>query len=119
MNNTGTDTDIFLPENNYNIDIAHKLTYTNIMDSIPKDKLIHQILDWQNKYTTEWRWRFLKFKDGEQNRFITEISYINSKDADLSSDKRIYLNRYGDWVSNIYINGLFDNYVVEEYYVYV
>lgn len=116
MDDIDINTNIFLPEDNDYIDIAHKLTYTNIINSIPKNKINYQLPNWKNKYTTEWRWRFLKFKNGDQDRFITEISHINNDDKD---DQRIYLNRYGEWVSNIYINGIFDNYVIEEYYVYV
>lgn len=101
-------------ENDYDID--NKITYTEILNSIPSNKTENQILDWKNIYATEWRWRFLKFKVYENNKeiekHIVEISYLQN-----NSDERIYFSKYGEWV-NRFIDPLFDQFVEKQYYVY-
>ena len=94
-------------------DISGKITYTNICKSIPPNKTDKPNTNWKNKYETEWRWRFLKIKtDNNISKDVIEISYIKK-----NSDKRIYFNRYGEWVERE-IDPIFDNFVTEEYYVY-
>jgi hypothetical protein len=87
-----------------------KISYTNILETIPKNHVNTPLTDWQNTYKTEWRWRFLKLPD---DRFTVEISYIKSN----KPDRRIYFNRTGDWV-NRQIDQVYDNYVVKQCYYY-
>lgn len=97
-------------------DIAGKITYTNIINTIPKEKLEKPLSDWRKKYNTEWRWRFLKLTESSSNkkrdRHVVEISYQKS-----NSKKRIYFNRHGQWVERE-IDPVFDNFVDKEYYIY-
>jgi hypothetical protein len=94
-------------------DIAGKITYTHIMNSIPENKVDKPIENWQGKYETEWRWRFLKIKtDDGRDKDVIEISYVKK-----NSSKRVYFNRYGSWVERL-IDPLFDQFVEKEYYVY-
>lgn len=99
---------IFMSTNEIQNDISGKVTYTNLMEIIPSNKLQSPLTNWKNKYKTEWRWRFLKFI----NKEIIEISYIK-----YNSDTRIYFNRYGEWVHRN-IDSIYDQYVDKEYYYY-
>ena len=46
---------IFMSQNETNDnDIAGKITYTNIINTIPEEKLDKPIIDWKKKYKTEW-----------------------------------------------------------------
>lgn len=92
-----------------NNDIAGKITYTNIIEEIPKNKLTKQIKNWEKQYKTEWRWRFLKDKE----RRVVEISYINR-----DTKQRMYFNKYGNWTKDVLIPQECDVLVYEEYYVY-
>ncbi len=85
-----------------------KLTYTNILETIPKKSQKQPTPDWKKDYSYEWRWRFLEMK----GKYILELS---RQDRD---DNRMYFNKYGEWVKKK-VNSLYDNYVVEEYYYYV
>lgn len=103
------ETSIFLPQTSDN-NISGKITYTNIMETIPSDKLESSKEGWNQLHKTEWRWRFIKLPPS--NKLTVEISYINH-----DSDKRIYFNKHGDWVERK-IPQAFDSYVVKEYYYY-
>lgn len=89
--------------------ISGKLTYTNVMEIIPENYVTKQIENWKNEYSSEWRWRFLKFN----GRSIVEISYINTDNI------RMFCDKYGNWIDNVIIDDKYDKYVVEVYYVYV
>lgn len=94
-------------------DMAGKITYTNVYKSIPANRTPIPVSDWQNKYDTEWRWRFLKIKmENDTIKNVIEISYIKK-----DSNDRMYFNRYGKWVQRN-IDPIFNQFVVEEYYVY-
>jgi hypothetical protein len=93
-----------------NEDISGKLTYTNIMEIIPNNHTITQIPLWNDKYKTEWRWRFLKFN----GRHIVELSYVKWNNL----NNRCFINKYGQWVNNVNIDKRYDEFIVETYYVY-
>jgi len=96
-----------------NKDISGKITYTNIMESIPENYLEQPIINWKQKYKTEWRWRILKFStENEEKKYVVEISYMK-----YNSNKRIYFNRFGEWVERT-IDPIFDQFVIKQYYVY-
>lgn len=112
---------IFISQSEINDnDIAGKITYTDIISSIPEGKVEKQIIDWKKKYNTEWRWRFLRFNVINQNsptkkeieKYVVEISYIKN-----NSDERMYFNRHGEWVKRK-IDPYFDKYVEKQYFVY-
>ena len=104
MNNNS----IFIPKSEMHDD-NNKITYTDVMEAIPKNSLKISLNNWQSDYQTEWRWRFLKFNDDKK---VIEISYINNK-----SNKRIYYNQLGKWVER-YLDPIFNQYVIEQYYYY-
>ena len=96
-----------------NNDIAGRITFTNIMNSIPENKVDKPIRNWQQKYTTEWRWRFLKLKTSDdKEKDVIEISYLKK-----DSGKRIYFNRFGDWIETN-VDAAYDQFVEKEYFVY-
>ena len=106
---------IFISHNeaNKDNDIAGKLTYTSIFESIPENKLEKRLDDWNKKYKTEWRWRFLRINYPPiKNRYVVEISYMK-----YNSEKRMYFNRYGEWVERI-VSPIYDQFVEKEYFVY-
>lgn len=93
--------------NKYN-DLSGKVTYTNIIETIPRGATETQINDWKNIYSTEWRWRFLTFV----NKKVVEISYMSN-----NSDKRIYFNKHGEFVERN-VDKIFDEYVEKQYFYY-
>lgn len=99
---------IFISQNEIDDDISGKLTYTNILETIPDNKMEKRLDNWKNKYKTEWRWRFLKFDD----RHVVEISYIDS-----TSSKRLYFNKFGEWVTRD-VPIMYDQYIDKVYYAY-
>ncbi len=101
---------IFITQDELKKDINGKLTLTNVMEIIPKDSVKVPLDNWKNKYTTEWRWRFLKFPD---DRLTVEISHIESK----VNSNRIYFNKYGEWVLRD-ITDEVDQFVTDTYYYY-
>ena len=108
---------IFMCQNETNDnDIAGKITYTNIINTIPEEKLDKPIIDWKKKYKTEWRWRFLKLTESSSNkkreRNVVEISYQKN-----NSNKRVYFNRHGEWVERV-VDPVFDSFVEKEFYIY-
>ncbi len=98
---------IFLTQSSGSNDISGKMTYTTILESIPENKVETPIPNWENEYQTEWRWRFMKDKE----RHIVEISKRDK------GDKRLYFNKYGEWVKRN-IDESLDKFVVKEYYAY-
>lgn len=98
---------IFESCDNNDEDINHKVTYTNIMETIPPNHTTISIPNWEKTYNTEWSWRFLKFDD----RFVTEISHKQK------NEDRKYFNKFGEWVT-IQHDPSYDKYVTEQYYVY-
>jgi hypothetical protein len=98
-------------ENSKDSDLSGKITYTSFLETIPHDKRENPLLNWKNKYKTEWRWRFLLLK-GDKNRDVIEISYIKN-----NSDKRIYINKYGVWVERV-VDPIFDQFVKQQYFYY-
>lgn len=114
MNKESSTNQIFMTQSEQNTtDIAGKITYTNIMNSIPESKVDKPIKNWQDKYETEWRWRFLNIKTVDnKEKDVVEISYLKK-----NSQKRIYFNRYGQWVSKE-VDSSFDQFVEKEYFVY-
>jgi len=102
---------IFLSQNDSN-DISGKITYTDILESIPENKLEERLDGWEKLYETEWRWRFLEIPNQGTTRNVIEISYLRKK-----SNKRIYFNKYGEWVKRD-VDPIFDQYIKKVYYVY-
>ena len=98
--------DIFAKNDSSSNDISGKLTYTNVYESIPQNKVTVPIPNWQSQYTTEWRWRFFNFDD----RFVTEISFVKN-------NVRTYFNKHGVWVQRNVDPG-YDKYVTKVYYAY-
>ena len=104
-------THIFVAHKSDNV--SGKLTFTNIMETIPRSALKTPLDNWTYKYNTEWRWRFIKFFDKESNdeKNIVEISKLNNH------NERIFINKYGEWVIRV-IDPIFDQYVYDCYYYY-
>ena len=112
--NTDTTTNIFITHdqiNNIN-GISGRITHTNILESIPDNCLSTRLDKIPNNYT-EWRWRILKIKmENDVIKDVLEISHLRK-----DSNERMYFNRYGQWVRRN-IGSIFDQFVIEEYYVY-
>ncbi len=89
-------------------DMSGKLTVTCVLNTIPEKAVTEKLNNWITKYNTEWRWRFLEFG----NKRTVEISYIKS-----NSDKRLYFNKFGEWV-NRDVPSAYDEYVVKTFYYY-
>lgn len=99
---------IFISNNEIDKNINGKITYTSILESIPPTKVEIPITNWQDKYNTEWRWRFLN----DTIRQVVEISYIKK-----NYDKRIYFTKNGEW-SERKLQDNYDQFVTKQYYVY-
>ena len=91
------------------VDICGKITYTSVLETIPENSSEVPMKNWQNVYSKEWRWRFLKLSN---NKLTVEISYLDKNDMN-----RLYFNRYGKWVQRN-VDPIFDNYVIREHYYY-
>jgi hypothetical protein len=68
-------------------------------------------------HMVELRWRFLHIQttiDDEKQSFIKKMVEISKK---TPSDKRVYLNKNMNW-TDVEIDPIYDNFVVEQYYVY-
>ena len=89
-------------------------TKTQILNLIPSSAVKTPIDNWQIKYKTEWRWRFMKF----QNKSVAEISFIKNK----TNSSRLYYNPLSQNESDEYIkrdiSSIYDDYVTEQYFVY-
>lgn len=95
-------------EINRSSDIAKKITYTNVMETIPENSSESPLDGWKDERKTEWRWRFMEFAN---NHKTVEISYMPY------NGKRKYFNRNGEWVERD-ISEIYDEYVIKEYYYY-
>ena len=84
------------------------LTKSDVIESIPKNfvKYVDPVLANVN---TEWRWRIFKFPNKKNE--VVEISFKKPR------DKRMYINKTGEWVYRE-LDKILDNFVVDEYYVY-
>lgn len=101
---------IFVPQSRLaSDDISGKITYTNVIETIPEDSTESPIENWREQNKTEWRWRFLDLPDGRQ---IVEISFMNPK-----SKNRRYFNKHGEWVKR-FVDPVYDRFVKKEYYYY-
>ncbi len=83
-------------------------TYTDVYDTIPKNKQTIPLKDWRKTKCTEWRWRFLRIN----KKLFAEISYMN-----YNSYKRVYYNVNGERVYRD-ISKEWDKYVSKEFYSY-
>lgn len=108
-------TDIFIkqpinqPIKQANIDLENNiLSKKEILDSIPIDCSNVSNNNF-SQVMTEWRWRFLKIPD--KNNEVVEISYKTP------NENRKYINNKGDWVERN-IGTEFDIFVTDEYYFY-
>lgn len=99
---------IFISHSEGSQDISGKITLTNILNLIPENSTKDQIINWKKSYKTEWRWRFLGLNP---ERKVVEISFINS------DNKRVYFNRYGNWVERN-IDPEYDKFVIDQYFYY-
>jgi hypothetical protein len=93
-----------------NDNISGKITYTNIMESIPENHYDKPLKFWNKKYSTEWKWRFLRIKNNKVERYVVEISYTKN-------GKQFYFNKFGEWVESK-VDSVYDQFVEKEYYVY-
>lgn len=100
---------IFISQQSFNRNIDGKITYTNIMETIPENSSEFPLENWRELNKTEWRWRFLKFPD---KKIKVEISYLKP-----NSKNRVYFNKYGQWVKKD-ISKEYDKYVIKSYYYY-
>jgi hypothetical protein len=82
-------------------------TKTDILKTIPEEKVTVQVKDWQKIFKWEWRWRFMRFR----NKTVAEISkqYYNNNDR-YYFDLNTFVKRD--------ISPIYDDYVTETYYVY-
>jgi len=108
---------IFISHNrNSQDDIAGKITYTNILETIPSQRTTIKNENWENENKTEWRWRFFEFEKSRsksnKKKFVVEISYMKPH-----TNKRLYFNKFGEWVERL-IDEVYDDYVKEIYYYY-
>ena len=86
---------------------TNQITYTTVMESIPKDRRETTVPNWQDKYKTEWRWRFMTLPD----RRTVEISYTTV------GEPRKYFNKNGQWVERE-VPQVYDKYVDKVLYYY-
>ena len=84
------------------------VTFTNIVDNLPKGCTIIKDNKWKNKKKIKWRWRFMKF----DNKSIVEISYK------YPNDNRIYFNKQGNWVHR-QVPKIYNQFVEKIVYYYV
>lgn len=100
---------IFITQTEFGNNCINKITLTDIMETIPKNRSEKPMENWSDHKKIEWRWRFLKLPNDKQ---IVEISYIESKNKD-----RIYFNKSREWVKRI-VDPVYDQFVVKEFYYY-
>ena len=106
MLSNNTDNNIFMTTNTE--DITGKITYTNILETMPKQTLSTPLKNWESSKLTEWRWRFLKFN----GRHTVEISYMV-----YNSPNRYYFTKDGKWIISK-VPEVYNNYVTKEFYYY-
>jgi len=85
-----------------------KLSMTNIFEVIPENATNKPLDNWRERCKSEWRWRFLKFN----NKQSVEISCLH-----YNTDKRLYINKKGEWVHRK-VDPIFDKFVIKEFYYY-
>ncbi len=108
---TASTNSIFISQsemNHYN-GVAEKISYTNVLETIPEGSFPHRVLNWRKMKKIEWRWRFLELPNG---KFTVEISRLS-----YDEDKRLYFNKYGRWVYRD-VDPIYDQYVKKECYCY-
>ena len=92
-----------------------KVDIEAVKETIPKNNYKepqHLLVD----HMVESRWRFLHIPvtvEGKQP-FIKKMVEISKK---TPSEKRVYLNKNMNWIETD-IDPIYDNFVVEQYYVY-
>jgi hypothetical protein len=105
-------TNVFMPysEINKNTNISGKITYTDMLRSIPEGSGEVQMTDWKLTKNKEWRWRFFEFN----NKMYTEISNTD-KNGNIS-----YINQYGEIVKKEQheIGPEYDKYIKKVFYYY-
>lgn len=91
--------------------LSGKITYTDVLSTIPCDSINIPIKEnsWKENKQTEYRWRILEFS---KEKTVAEISLLKH-----NSDKRIYFNKKGEWVERN-IPDIYDEYVKKEFYYY-
>lgn len=95
-------------EYNNSKDISGKVSFTDILETIPKDAQKTPLDSWEKLRKTEWRWRFLKFSD---TKYTVEIS------CKRATDKRTYFNKHGEWVTRD-VHPDYDQFVDKIFYYY-
>ena len=99
---------IFITQDEINNKSLSNISFTDIIETIPKNSLKVPLPDWENKYKVEWRWRFFQFDQDSK----AEISYIKK-----NSKQRVYFNKKGEWVIRI-VPEIYDEYVTNHYFYY-
>ena len=89
-------------------DSIYSLTKDEVIKSIPKGALKKKDNN-LSTLNTEWRWRIFKIPNKEND--LIEISFKKP------NDKRMYIDKEGKWI-NSEVGKEFDNFVIDEYYVY-
>jgi hypothetical protein len=101
---------IFVSQNEvYGDHINGKITFTNVVETIPECSSESPLPGWKKTKNIEWRWRFLDLPDG---RHTVEISFLKT-----DGKSRIYFNKDGQWVSR-FVHPIYDKYVTKEFYYY-
>ena len=89
--------------------LSGKVTYTNMIETIPEDSTEQPLVNWKRYHKIEWRWRFLNLPNERQ---VVEISFVDAKD-----NVRIYFTKRGDW-SKKNVPDSYDKFVEKVYYYY-
>lgn len=100
---------IFITQDSISNNISGRITYTNIIETIPKNHYREPQENLLKTSAMEYRWRFLILPT---DKFIVEISKYNIK-----LDQRLYFNKNGKWIERV-VDPIYDQFVVEEYYAY-
>lgn len=87
-----------------------KIMESDILNNIPKSACKKENPELR-KTKIEWRWRIFKIPFNNTIKKVVEISFIKP------NEKRLLVNKYGDWVLDE-IDPLYNDYVCEEYYYY-
>ena len=87
---------------------SSELLYSDVKSTIPKKHNLKQIKNWEDKFNTEYRWRFIEINKKKCVEISRKIKDNTTRD---------YKNKNGEWVERI-ISYEYDKYVYEEYYCY-
>ena len=98
---------IFLTQHSDTKDLSYKVSYTNIIEAIPEDKVTKRLFGWEKIFNKEYRWRILEFN----NKKVAEISYMNC------NGPRVYFTKEGEWGTRD-VPCIYDSYVIEEFFYY-